>query len=40
MGATTAFVGGYSAAANALYRTVMGADHEVYEAWVKKWREA
>jgi mycothiol synthase len=39
IGATTAFVGGHSAAANALYQSVMGADHEVYEAWVKEWRE-
>jgi len=37
MGATTAFVGGYSAAANALYRSVMGSEHELYEPWVKEW---
>jgi GNAT superfamily N-acetyltransferase len=37
MGATTAFVGGYSTAANALYRSVMGPDHERYEPWVKEW---
>ena len=37
MGATTAFVGGFSAAANALYRSVMGDDHELYEPWVKEW---
>jgi ribosomal protein S18 acetylase RimI-like enzyme len=34
MGATTAFVGGYSPAANALYRSVMGADYELYEPWL------
>lgn len=28
MGATLAFVGGYSPEANALYRAVMGSDHE------------
>jgi ribosomal protein S18 acetylase RimI-like enzyme len=37
MGATTAFVGGHSLAANALYRSVMGDDHELYEVWVKEW---
>jgi mycothiol synthase len=37
LGATTAFVGGYSDAANALYRSVMGPDHELYQAWVKEW---
>jgi ribosomal protein S18 acetylase RimI-like enzyme len=37
MGATTAFVGGYSTAANALYRSVMGSDRELYEPWVKEW---
>jgi mycothiol synthase len=37
MGATTAFVGGYSSAANALYRAVMGPDHELYQPWVKEW---
>jgi ribosomal protein S18 acetylase RimI-like enzyme len=35
MGATTAFVSGYSSAANALYRAVMGPDHELYEPWVR-----
>jgi hypothetical protein len=39
VGATTAFVGGYNAAANALYQSVMGVDHWVYEAWVKEWRQ-
>jgi mycothiol synthase len=37
MGATRAFVNGYSAAANALYRSVMGPEHELYEVWVKEW---
>jgi mycothiol synthase len=37
MGATRAFVGGYSVGANALYRSVMGPDHELYEVWVKEW---
>ncbi len=37
MGATRAFVGGYSAAANALYRSVMGPAHELDEPWVKEW---
>ncbi len=36
MGATRAFVGGYSQAANALYRSVMGPKHEVNEVWVKE----
>jgi len=37
MGTTRAFVGGYSIAANALYRSVMGSEHELYEPWVKEW---
>jgi mycothiol synthase len=37
MGATTAFVSGYSAAANSLYQSVMGSEHELYERWVKEW---
>ena len=37
MGATRAFVSGYSTAANALYRSVMGAEYELYEPWVKEW---
>ena len=37
MGATTAFVGGYSPEANALYRSVMGPEHELDEPWVKVW---
>lgn len=35
MGATTAFVNGYGPAANALYRSVMGPEHDLYEPWVK-----
>ena len=38
MGASTAFVSGYSPAANALYESVMGSEHELYEPWVKEWR--
>jgi mycothiol synthase len=37
MGATTAFVSGMSSTANALYRSVMGPDYELYEVWVKQW---
>ncbi len=37
MGATRAFVGGFSQGANALYRSVMGGEHELYECWVKAW---
>jgi mycothiol synthase len=37
MGATRAFVSGYSVAANALYQSVMGLEHELYEVWVKEW---
>jgi mycothiol synthase len=37
MGATTAFVSGYGVAPNALYRSVMGPDHEVVQPWVKEW---
>ena len=36
MGATRAFVGGYSQAANALYRSVIGPEHELDEVWVKE----
>jgi len=35
MGAKVAFVGGYSQAANALYFSVMGPDHDTSEPWVK-----
>jgi mycothiol synthase len=37
MGATTAFVTGGSPAANALYRSVMGPDHELHYPWIKEW---
>lgn len=37
MGTTRAFVSGYSTGANALYRSVMGPEHELYERWVKAW---
>ncbi len=37
LGATLAFVGGYSPAANALYTSVMGNDHELSEPWVRAW---
>jgi ribosomal protein S18 acetylase RimI-like enzyme len=37
MGATRAFVGGYSTAANALYRSVMGPEYELYEPWFREW---
>jgi len=35
MGCKTAFVGGYSVPANALYFSVMGADHDISEPWEK-----
>lgn len=37
LGCTRAFVGGYSPAANALYTSVMGPEHELSEPWVKEW---
>ena len=37
MGATVAFVSGYSSAANALYQSVMGDDYELYVPWVRQW---
>jgi mycothiol synthase len=37
MGATIAFVGGYSSEANALYRSVMGPEYDLDEPWVKEW---
>lgn len=37
MGATRAFVGGHSPAANGLYQAVTGPEHEVYERWMKEW---
>jgi mycothiol synthase len=35
MGCKVAFVGGYSKAANALYFSVMGPDHDISEPWEK-----
>ena len=35
MGCKTAFIGGYSQAANALYFSVMGSDHDISEPWEK-----
>ncbi len=37
MGATRAFVGGYEPPANALYQSVMGSEHDLFEQWVKRW---
>ena len=37
MGATVAFVSGYSSAANALYQSVMGNDYELYQPWTQQW---
>ncbi len=37
IGATRAFVSGFSPAANALYRSVMGSEHELYEPWLREW---
>jgi mycothiol synthase len=37
MGALFATVGGYSPEANALYRSVMGDDLELYESWDREW---
>jgi mycothiol synthase len=37
MGCLTAFVSGYSEAANALYRSVMGSDYDLYEPWEREW---
>ncbi len=37
MGALLGCVGGFSTGANALYQSVMGSDHDVYEPWVKCW---
>jgi mycothiol synthase len=38
MGATVALVNGYNQKANALYRSVMGPDHDLYWPWVKEWQ--
>lgn len=37
IGATRAFVGGHTPAANALYRSIMGPESSLYEVWVKEW---
>jgi len=37
LGATRAFVGGYEPGPNALYTSVMGADHDLSEPWAKEW---
>ena len=37
VGADLALVGGYGEGANALYRAAFGDDHEVVEAWVRRW---
>lgn len=37
MGCVIAFVGGYSAEANALYRSVMGSEYDLDEVWVREW---
>ena len=39
MGCTLATVAGSSPWANALYRSVMGPEHELYEPWVREWRK-
>ena len=38
IGATRAFVSGYSDAANALYRSVMGPAYELSDPWIKEWK--
>jgi mycothiol synthase len=38
MGAIRASVGGYSPAANGLYGSVVGPEHEMYEVWVREWQ--
>jgi GNAT superfamily N-acetyltransferase len=37
MGATVAVVSGEGSEANALYRSVMGPEHDLYERWAKEW---
>jgi len=37
IGATRAFVSGMGPGANALYASVFGPDHELYESWVREW---
>jgi hypothetical protein len=40
MGAIRVFVCGYSDEANALYRSVMGPDHDLVDMWKKEWAPA
>lgn len=37
MGCKVAFVGGYSEAANSLYFSVMGPEHDISEPWEKEY---
>jgi GNAT superfamily N-acetyltransferase len=37
LGATRAFVGGYEPGPNALYSSVLSAEHDAWEQWIKKW---
>jgi ribosomal protein S18 acetylase RimI-like enzyme len=37
LGATLVSVGGFSAAANALYSAVVSPEHELIECWEKTW---
>lgn len=37
MGAVRAFVSGFSDAANALYRSALSPEHELYEPWAREW---
>ncbi|MFN2290511.1 MAG: GNAT family N-acetyltransferase, partial [Anaerolineae bacterium] len=37
LGATRAFVGGYEPAPNALYSSVLSAEHDRSEGWVRRW---
>ena len=37
LGATRAFVGGYEPEPNALYASVLSAEHDVSEQWIKRW---
>jgi predicted N-acetyltransferase YhbS len=39
MGATIAFVGGYSPEAKALYHSVMGSEFDLSEPWAEPWAE-
>jgi mycothiol synthase len=37
LGATRAFVGGYEPGPNALYSSVLSAEHDLSEQWIKRW---